>query len=319
MRMRSIVKEGFAVLHSLRLETTPNISSMYCIKRQTIWQTCDRENILILMVNGQCLFKMNGIEYIAQANDLIFIPVGQDYQRYPLGDAPACFYYFHFTLDSPPVQQQPKAYAQELIALQNQIYLSSEQSAKRPYLTACLLTKTSLGNDAQRIAREALIEYEKASLESRILYTAYLTQLIALGSRETIRILVSEKAYETDARIPPKLRDAILYIRSNHSRPLTAAEVCSHAGISPQHMIRLFRQELGMTPIQYINHTKAMHAKDIVWRNTNLSVKELAYELGFVNEHYFCRVFTRYVGETPSAFRARVHSYAQEDGAARKP
>ena len=89
-------------------------------------------------------------------------------------------------------------------------------------------------------------------------------------------------------------------------------EVCRQAGLSRQHLIRLFKQELNVTPIQYINRTRIMHAKDLLWRNINLSVKELAYELGFADEHYFSRLFTRVVGEPPSAFRDRVRAFSSD-------
>ena len=300
------------MLYTFSLNTLPRISAIYRIERQTVWQTCDQENILVLMEQGQCLFKIDGEEYRAQSGDLIFIPAGQEYQRHPLNDAPARFYYFHFSLDEPPAPQRARELAREWMKRQAMEYRSAELGGRTQDMTVCLGIKTSLPEKGMDIAQSALEEFEGGTLEGRLIYTLHFSHLLALATREGMHEMLSQNELAAEADIPLKLRTAILYIRSHYDHALTVGEVCRQAGVSRQHMIRLFRQELNVTPIQYINRIRIMHAKDLLWRNVDLTVKELAYELGFADEHYFSRLFMKVVGESPSAFRLRVRSFSSD-------
>lgn len=301
------------MLHTFSMNLFPRISAVYHITRQTVWQTCDQENIAVLVDQGRCIFRINGETCLAQPGDLVFIPSGQEYQRLPADDAPASFYYFHFSLDEPPTPRNAGELGREWLKRQATEYRTAEATDSGQALTVCLGEKTTLPPEGLTIAAAALGEYEKVTLEGRLFYTLYFTQLLALATRETVRLLLSRKELASEGNIPVKLRKAILFIRSQYDRSLTVGEVCRQAGVSRQQLIRLFRQEMGVTPIQYINHLRMMHAKDLLWRNINLSVKELAYELGFTDEHYFSRLFTRVVGESPTAFRRRVQAFSSEN------
>ncbi len=301
--------------YTLTMDALPVISSIYCIERQTVWQTCDRENILVLMVQGKCAFELGQRHFEAGPGQLVYIPAGQDYRRSPLEDAPAAFYYFHFSLPDTPKLQSDSTLAQLLTAAQGQPFLPAEPGRRGKAAPVCLDEVTSPGEEALTIARQALEEYERAGTDSRLLCSVYVCHLIALSNRATQQRLLTQRLTQSDnSPTPPHLADAVLYIRRNHTRPIIVGEVCQYAGISRQHMIRLFKAELGMTPIQFINHTKIMHAKDLLWRDNTLTVKELSYELGFSDEHYFSRTFTRVVGEPPSAFRRRVRMYSSSTG-----
>ena len=83
------------------------------------------------------------------------------------------------------------------------------------------------------------------------------------------------------------------------------------AGVSVQHVIRLFRKHLQTTPVGYINRTKVLHAIDLL-RNTELSVKEIAYELGFEDPNYFSRLFKKEEKMSPGDTRARIRNYEKE-------
>ena len=301
--------------YALTMDAMPVISSIYRIERQTVWQTCDRENILVLMVQGKCAFELGQRRFEAGPGQLVYIPAGQDYRRSPMEDAPATFYYFHFSLPDAPELETDSALARLLTEVQGQPFLPAEPGRQGKAAPVCLDEVTAPGEEALSIARQALEEYERAGTDSRLLCSVCVSHLIALSNRATQqRLLTQHLAQSDNSPTPPRLTEAVLYIRRNHTRPITVGEVCQQAGISRQHMIRLFKAELGMTPIQFINHTKIMHAKDLLWRDNTLTVKELSYELGFSDEHYFSRTFTHVVGESPSAFRRRVRRFSSGSG-----
>jgi len=73
-----------------------------------------------------------------------------------------------------------------------------------------------------------------------------------------------------------------------------------------------FRNELGVTPIAYLNRYRVSQAKRLL-TETNKSVTEIAMEVGFSDSGYFSRVFRRETGRSPEAFR-RASRESQEVG-----
>ena len=69
--------------------------------------------------------------------------------------------------------------------------------------------------------------------------------------------------------------------------------------------IRLFKQEFGLSPVQYINLKKVERAQLLLY-TTDCSVKEVAYKLGFSDHSYFIRLFHKVAGITPQEYRRQL-------------
>lgn len=100
---------------------------------------------------------------------------------------------------------------------------------------------------------------------------------------------------------------AIRYIEHNYSHPISVNDIASSAAISRSHLYRIFVQELGMTPNDYLTRYRISIACDLL-RINNISISEVAFSSGFSDPLYFSRVFKRVTGTTPS-------SYAQSSNA----
>jgi len=75
-------------------------------------------------------------------------------------------------------------------------------------------------------------------------------------------------------------------------------------GVSETHLNRICRAAFGTSALGAISRRLMLEAsRDLTF--TVLSVKEIAYSLGFEDPAYFTRFFTRHAGETPTAFRRR--------------
>ncbi len=75
-------------------------------------------------------------------------------------------------------------------------------------------------------------------------------------------------------------------------------------GKSQSSIIRIFKEKFGITPYAYYLDKKIELAKGLLL-NTNLLVKQIAYNLKFSDEYYFCNIFTKKVGVSPSKFRKK--------------
>lgn len=84
--------------------------------------------------------------------------------------------------------------------------------------------------------------------------------------------------------------------------PLTLGEVADYTGYSKNQIIRLFRKEIGCTPMQYFMRKKITYAKSqLVYSSQTLH--EISNTLGFSDESYFGKVFKEQVGCSPGSYR----------------
>lgn len=107
----------------------------------------------------------------------------------------------------------------------------------------------------------------------------------------------------TLAKPNPALTRAIDYINLYYARPISMDELCRISDVTPQHLCLLFRTTLNSRPMEYIAKRRIRAAKELL-TSTNRSIESIAYETGFGSAAYFCKLFKRYEGITPSHFKS---------------
>jgi AraC family transcriptional regulator, positive regulator of tynA and feaB len=109
-----------------------------------------------------------------------------------------------------------------------------------------------------------------------------------------------------DSVLDVRTAQAKMYIERHLREPdLTARSIASHLGVSPRYVQLLFAP-LGVTPSAYILSRRLQLAAAQIRRERRERVCDIAYEVGFTDLSYFCRVFRRCFGQTPREYRQRV-------------
>jgi AraC family transcriptional regulator len=83
---------------------------------------------------------------------------------------------------------------------------------------------------------------------------------------------------------------------------LTTEELAAEANVHPVHLAAVFRQFYHETMGEYVQKLRVNHASKLLL-DKNLSLSEIAYSTGFSDQSHFNRIFKRYLGVTPGAFR----------------
>ncbi len=101
------------------------------------------------------------------------------------------------------------------------------------------------------------------------------------------------------------VKRSLAYLHQNYTRVLTRQEIADAVGVNAHYLTRIFRQEQGLSPWEYLNRYRIKQAKDLL-RTTDASITVIAARVGFEDVTYFGRVFHKHVGCSPRAFRAQL-------------
>lgn len=100
----------------------------------------------------------------------------------------------------------------------------------------------------------------------------------------------------------PVVKKITEHIRVNLDKKLTVASIAQKFGYNPDYLSKAFCNATGITLKQYIVDSKLKVAKDYL-HSTELSIKQIAYNLGFNDELVFIKFFTYHEMQSPTAFR----------------
>jgi transcriptional regulator GlxA family with amidase domain len=101
----------------------------------------------------------------------------------------------------------------------------------------------------------------------------------------------------------PALERAVRLIEQRLERPLSAAAVARHAGVSPRQLERLFKQRLGHSPSAFALTLRLDRARALL-RQTAMPITDVALACGFTSPTHFSTAYRRRFERPPRAERA---------------
>jgi AraC-like DNA-binding protein len=123
--------------------------------------------------------------------------------------------------------------------------------------------------------------------------------------------LMSQRAPSSSSR--PSIRKpcrsvdvAMLHDLLSHTERLpTTAALAEKFNVDRRDLLRLFKATTGMPPSRYIEETRLDRAKTLL-ATSKLTMKQIAYEVGYSTASHFSTKFRQFTGLTPSAFRSKA-------------
>ncbi|MCD9023246.1 response regulator [Cohnella sp. NL03-T5] len=98
---------------------------------------------------------------------------------------------------------------------------------------------------------------------------------------------------------------AVQFIANHFGRDISLVQVAEYVNLSSSYLSNLFKKELQVNFIEYLNHVRIERAKELLL-GTYLKSYEIADEVGFSEHTYFSKVFKRSTGLSPNEFRKQL-------------
>lgn len=232
-----------------------------------------RENGLIshqilFTLEGEGLLKIDGKSFVMKPDSVFYVASGIPHEYYPLdGKWGTCWVVFRG--DNLPALMKRLGFP-DYICKRTPAVHRVRQMFERIKLAA----KDSVNGDE----RCSLLVYEYIMLVRRLLLL------------------------EEDLDSGGVIDDALRYLEENYSRDITLQTLAEMSQISEQHFCRLFKQKMGMRPMEYLARKRILEAK-VLLHDTEESVEKIGKLVGYDNPTYFGMVFRKYEGVSPSQYR----------------
>ena len=132
---------------------------------------------------------------------------------------------------------------------------------------------------------------------------SYFIEMMLLLERTYGLIGQNDSVENSNKILNPHLKKAVIYIENNYRDAISLEDVAKAASSSHSMLTQLFKNELNMTPIEYVWHHRLTVAKKFL-EFTNLPIKDIALRCGFKTTQHFSRRFEERFGSNPTSFRA---------------
>lgn len=235
------------------------------------------QSILIYCSKGKGYIKVGNKPYNIHENEFIIIPKDKPHTYYSDNHDPWSIYWIHFAGEKAHRIEQ---YGEQIFAI---------EKGKDSRTNYRLMLFEDIFKNLERGLGMDTLEYVNMCL-------AYLlASFIHIDQFRTVN-----KSFENDP-ISVSINYMLENIHTNIRLPALAKEV----KLSVSHFSRLFLSKTGQSPIDYFNQLKIQRACQLM-NHSNITIGELAREIGYNDQFHFSRVFKKTMGVSPREYRNKL-------------
>ncbi|MES2827599.1 MAG: AraC family transcriptional regulator [Bacteroidota bacterium] len=230
--------------------------------------------ILIYCIEGSGKIQLSGETFELSPNSYFIIPKNTPHRYHSSNQNPWTIYWFH--------------YMGEVADLLYERFLENGKPGVKmiPYDEQRLL----LFNEIYNLLEHGVSDKEMEKMNLDLLHF--------------VSSLIYHKEANTGISRTDLVGSSILYMKDNLSKKLAIDDFADQQKISVSHYSRLFKEKTGTSPINYFNQLKIQKSCQYLYF-TDRSIKEICAELGFDDQYYFSRLFSKITGGSPSAYKKR--------------
>lgn len=167
--------------------------------------------------------------------------------------------------------------------------------------------KPHMKQEVNKICYEMIAEYQSGQLGKEFMVKAYMTQLLVHVVRGlTMNIKKTEvEQFETYNR-SYAVKRIINYLNENYEQRISLEQIAHNMYLSPVYISKIFKEETGESPINYLIKIRLERAKEILQTRNNRSIKSIAKEVGYDDVYHFSKLFKKYYGISPLYYKKNM-------------
>lgn len=98
---------------------------------------------------------------------------------------------------------------------------------------------------------------------------------------------------------------AIEYVQAHYGDKITLQDLCNQTGVGKNRCTAIFNRYTNMSPIEYVRYYRIEKSFEYL-RNTDMTITEIAFAVGFTGASYYTETFRQHVGYAPMEVRQRI-------------
>ncbi|MBP3702540.1 MAG: AraC family transcriptional regulator [Lachnospiraceae bacterium] len=238
------------------------------------------------ILSGECTYRVEGEELLLQSGDLMIANPGVHHQYIskPSAKPPVEFYIgfsdFHF-------RGMP----------QNQIVL--------PDGSHVMHCRQELRQELNQLFHSMVAEFHGSKAGQYFMLKAYLMQILLLivrENKEEPQLMKNGYIFKSNNK-DYVIKKIISYLNENYNSKISLDQIAHNMYLSPVYISKIFKEETGESPINYLIKIRLEKAKEILSSSNGGTVKTIAKMVGYDDVYYFSKLFKKYYGISPLHYR----------------
>lgn len=173
-----------------------------------------------------------------------------------------------------------------------------------------LHTNAEVKQEISKHCYEMLAENESCSVGKYFMLKTHLMQILLLIVREIVEVPKTRQegcdfeSYNKSYAV----KKIINYLNENYAQKISLEQIAKNMYLSPVYISKIFKEETGESPINYLIKIRLEKARDILLNKENKRIKNIANQVGYEDVYHFSKLFKKYYGVAPLHYKKKYRS-----------
>lgn len=247
---------------------------------------------LVYIASGKGIHSIGGKSYVLSAGDLFIIHTADDHSLQPVSGEKESFSWINCLF-------VPEFYPFDLSVFPLSNKYAGTQGFEMAYLFQSMVQEFR---------------------DKQPGYLAIMRGCLGIVLHKLSRLLQekNEEVPYAQRKMRSNLKRAVEWIHREYESPIGLEAIAAELGTSTSYVGKLFKQELGMTPVTYVNRHRAERSCKLL-AETHLPVHQIAVQAGFKDLKFYYAFFKRIFGMTPGEYRSKYGMAKMEPAEPARP
>lgn len=194
-----------------------------------------------------------------------------------------------------------------LMSFFNRKIFNLEKSSQKILSLFLKESNNAMGSISGDFSNKSPLDFSAAAPGSVQLMQCYLVEFLFSLIRSDVTSVQAMQHTKTSRHIAESSLVSSIesFIAENLTGTPSLPLICEHFSLSRTYLCRIFKEGTGTSPINYWIDLKMKEAKKLI-REGNYNVTQVSEALGFSSIHHFTRMFKRFTGLSPTAYKTSV-------------